>query len=105
MATLRFTYNGDPLEVDFDGILNTEAIEVEKYTGLAYQEWLAGLDARNVNAITALYWLALNRPGRDPVAYRDIKFPIKEWGQREWVQEAEVDPQTPGSEAGENEPA
>jgi hypothetical protein len=108
---LHFTYNGRPLTVDFESILNVEAIEIEKVTSHPFLDFFKKLDEYDVPSITALVALALRREGED-VKFRDVQFPLSEWGKRRWEDDSEdvgddeqADPPTPGVEAGEASPA
>lgn len=107
MATLQLTVDSELLTIDFGRIMNTEAIAAQKVTGLPYQEWLAAIDDGDMTAITALVWIAKKRTNPE-LRFSDVEFAISDWRDREWVgmdepADGEVDPQTPGDEAGTTE--
>lgn len=66
----------ETIDADPDLILNTEAIAVEKATGLTFADWMDGLDAGDTTAITALVWIGRRRV--DPkVRFGDVQYPVR----------------------------
>ena len=81
---LKVTVGGAPIEMDIQGILNVEAIEVQKVTGYGYREFLGKIDEGDIAAITALVYIARKRHEPE-LKFRDVEFPISDWNTREWV--------------------
>lgn len=69
----RLTVGADTYDFDDNSMLNTEAIQLKKVTGLGVREFGAGLNDFDPTAVTALVWLARNRAG-DAVRYSDVVF-------------------------------
>lgn len=85
MSTLlNVTVGGTPVSIDIAGILNVEAIDVQKVTGYAYREFLQKIDEGDITAITALVYIARKRHEPE-LKFRDVEFPIADWNTREWV--------------------
>jgi hypothetical protein len=96
---LRLALDDQTYEIDLRTILNVEAIEIQKRTGYAYDEWLTKCDEGDPQAITAMVWLMRKRAG-DILRYSEVEFPIYAWRDRELIDDA--DPTTP-AEAGQTE--
>lgn len=63
-------YNYDPTRM-----LNTEAIALQKVTGMRMQEWSQALTEGDAFALTGLVWLLWRRDGR-VVPFDEVEFDI-----------------------------
>ena len=96
---IKFSVDDDVYELDMQRILNTEAIAVQKVTGMTYDEWLNACDEGDPGAITALVWIAMKRK-RPELRYSDVEFPLREvWANREYEGIEEPEDPTPPAEA------
>jgi hypothetical protein len=99
---LRLALDDTTYEIDLRTILNVEAIEVQKRTGYAYDDWLTKCDEGDPQAITAMVWLMRKRAGQVE-RFSEVEFPIFAWRDRELVSDEPADPPTTPAEAGQTE--
>lgn len=72
---LKVTVDGQVYEYDSDRLLNTEAIALQKVTGMRMPEWTKALQEGDAYALTGLVWLLWRRNGRE-VPFGDVEFDI-----------------------------
>lgn len=70
---LHITVNGETFKYEADKLLNTEAMALQKVTGMKVSEWADALKEGDPFAQTALVWL-LYRRDRRTTAFDDIEF-------------------------------
>lgn len=58
---MRLIISGKSYDVDPDRLLNTEAIAIEKETGLTVRDLIEGARRMSMLALTALVWVAMKR--------------------------------------------
>ena len=71
----KVTSDGQVFDYDPNRMLNTEAIALQKVTGMRMQEWTAALTEGDAFALTGLVWLLWRRAGRE-VAFDEVEFDI-----------------------------
>jgi len=69
----KVTIDGQVFDYDPTRMLNTEAIALQKVTGMRMQEWTTALTEGDAFALTGLVWLLFRRDGRD-VAFDQVEF-------------------------------
>lgn len=72
---MKITVDGQVYEYDAAKMLNTEAIALQKVTGMRVAEWTKALQEGDAYAMTGLVWLLFRRNDRD-VAFDDVEFDI-----------------------------
>lgn len=72
---MKISVDGEVYEFDTNRILNTEAIALQKVTGMTVAEWGKACDAGDAYALTAMVWLVWRRNGRD-VPFDDVEFDL-----------------------------
>lgn len=71
----KVTIDGQVFEYDPAKMLNTEAIALQKVTGLTVPAWAKALQEGDAYALTGLVWLLWRRNGRE-VAFDEVEFDI-----------------------------
>lgn len=71
----KVTIDGQVFDYDPTRMLNTEAIALQKVTGMRMQEWGQSLEQGDAYALTGLVWLLWRRAGRE-VAFDEVEFDI-----------------------------
>jgi hypothetical protein len=71
----KVTVDGQVYDYDPSKMLNTEAIALQKVTGMTVPEWTTGLQAGDASALTGLVWLLFRRNGRE-LAFDEVEFDI-----------------------------
>lgn len=71
----KVTINGEKFDYDNSRLLNTEAIALQKVTGMTVQEWSTALKAGDAFALTGLVWLIWRRDGRE-TTFDAVEFDI-----------------------------
>lgn len=71
----KVTIDGQVFDYDPSRMLNTEAIALQKVTGMRMQEWGAALAEGDAFAMTGLVWLLYRRNGRE-VPFDEVEFDI-----------------------------
>jgi hypothetical protein len=71
----KVTIDGQVFDYDPNRMLNTEAIAVQKVTGMRMKEWSAALEEGDAFALTGLVWLLWRRSGHE-VAFDEVEFDI-----------------------------
>jgi len=71
----KVTVDGEVFDYDATRLLNTEAIALQKVTGMNTQAWMKALTEGDAYALTGLVWLLYRRNGRD-VSFDDVEFDI-----------------------------
>ena len=71
----KVTIDGQVFDYDPTRMLNTEAIALQKVTGMRMQEWTSALTGGDAFALTGLVWLLYRRAGRE-VAFDEVEFDI-----------------------------
>ena len=75
MVEIKFQYEGEPYTFNPGRMSVLEGIEMEKLTGLTYQDWAASLEQFKAESVRFLVWLALGRAGKRPdCKYREFDF-------------------------------
>lgn len=76
----RLTRDGQTWTVEYDSILTTEWVALEKATGLGWMDLTLLADRRAVRGILAFYWLARRRYEDPRLLYTDksMEFPLQE---------------------------
>lgn len=72
---LTFHHRGEIFELDFEDVLVSEWIMIERETGASPPVVAAGLEIRSVVATIALYWLARRRAGKTE-RFAELDFPL-----------------------------
>jgi hypothetical protein len=91
----KVTIDGQAYDYDPNRMLNTEAIALQKVTGMKMQEWTTALTEGDAFALTGLVWLLWRRNGRE-VAFDEVEFDI---GQLDLTADDEDEPDpTPPAE-------
>lgn len=72
---MKVTIDGQVFDYDPNRMLNTEAIALQKVTGMRMQEWSTLLTEGDAYAVTGLVWLLWRRAGRE-VAFDEVEFDI-----------------------------
>lgn len=72
---MRVTVAGETYEYDEKKLLNTEAIALQKATGLRPPEFAEGLKVGDAIALSGLVWLILRRAG-SKVKFDDLEFDL-----------------------------
>jgi hypothetical protein len=98
----KVTVDGQVYDYDPSKMLNTEAIALQKVTGMTVPEWTTALQTGDAYALTGLVWLVYRRNGRE-VAFDEVEFDI---GGLELAEDEEpADPTLPPVEADAVTPA
>lgn len=71
----KVTIDGQVFDYDPTRMLNTEAIALQKVTGMRMQEWTTALTEGDAFALTGLVWLLYRRDGRN-VPFDEVEFDI-----------------------------
>jgi hypothetical protein len=71
----KVTIDGQAYDYDPNRMLNTEAIALQKVTGMKMQEWTTALTEGDAFALTGLVWLLWRRGGRE-VKFDEVEFDI-----------------------------
>lgn len=71
----KVTVDGEVFDYDATRLLNTEAIALQKVTGMKTQEWMTALTEGDAYALTGLVWLLYRRAGRE-VSFDEVEFDI-----------------------------
>jgi len=71
----KVTVDGQVFDYDPSKMLNTEAIALQKVTGMRIADWTKALTEGDAYALTGLVWLLWRRNGRE-VAFDDVEFDI-----------------------------
>lgn len=71
----KVTIDGQVFDYDPTRMLNTEAIALQKVTGMRMQEWSSALTEGDAFALTGLAWLLWRRAGRE-VSFDEVEFDI-----------------------------
>lgn len=71
----KVTIDGQVFDYDPTRMLNTEAIALQKVTGMRMQEWTGALTEGDAFALTGLVWLLWRRSGRQ-VPFDEVEFDI-----------------------------
>lgn len=71
----KVTIDGQVYDYDPNRMLNTEAIALQKVTGMRMQEWTTALTQGDAFALTGLVWLLWRRAGRE-VLFDEVEFDI-----------------------------
>lgn len=72
---MKITIEGQVFEYDPNRMLNTEAIALQKVTGMKMADWAKALAEGDVFAVTGLVWLMYRREGRD-VRFDEVEFDL-----------------------------
>jgi len=72
---LHVTVNGETFKYEADKLLNTEAIALQKVTGMRMPEWTKNLQDGDAYALTGLIWLLWRRNGRD-TPFDEVEFDL-----------------------------
>jgi hypothetical protein len=102
---MKVTIDGEVFDYDPNRMLNTEAIALQKVTGMKMQEWTAALTEGDAFALTGLVWLLHRREGR-ATPFDEVEFDIGsiEIADDEAPAEVEADP-TEAAEVAAESPA
>ena len=71
----KVTIDGQVFDYDPTRMMNTEAIALQKVTGMRLEEWTTNLTEGDAFALTGLVWLLWRRAGRE-VAFDEVEFDI-----------------------------
>jgi hypothetical protein len=71
----KVTIDGQVFDYDPTRMMNTEAIALQKVTGMRMREWTKSLTEGDAFALTGLVWLLWRRAGRE-VAFDEVEFDI-----------------------------
>lgn len=93
----KVTIDGQVYDYDPSRMLNTEAIALQKVTGMRMQEWTTALTQGDAFALTGLVWLLWRRSGRE-VSFDEVEFDIGSISL-----EDDQEPQAEGDESGPTE--
>lgn len=72
---MKITIDGQAYEYDPARLLNTEAIALQRVTGMRMNEWTKSLQEGDATALTGLIWMLWRRNGRE-VDFDDVEFDI-----------------------------
>lgn len=72
---IRITVGGASYEYDETRLMNTEAIALQKATGLRPPEFAEGLENGDAIALSGLVWLIMRRAGQD-IKFSDLEFDL-----------------------------
>lgn len=86
---MKITIDGQGYDYDPSRLLNTEAIALQKVTGLRISEWTQQMQQGDAYALTGLVWLLWRRNGRE-VAFDDVEFDMGSIDIQDDEAEAEV---------------
>jgi hypothetical protein len=89
---LKISVDGKDYEYNQSKLMASEASMVQRYLGRTVQEWTKGLDAGDVDCITALVWLIYKRDGQT-VAFKDVDYDLGSFDMVELDAEAEEEAQ------------
>jgi hypothetical protein len=70
---MRIRINDKWYELDQRKLLNTEAIALQKITGKTFMQVAEAMKDGDIEALSALVWLAMKRGGSD-IRYSDLEF-------------------------------
>ena len=87
----KVTVDGQVYDYDPSKMLNTEAIALQKVTGMRMAEWTTALTQGDAYALTGLVWLLWRRNGRE-VAFDEVEFDI---GSIDLTDDEEPEPEVP----------
>ena len=66
MADVTFTFDGTRYAFDPNRMSVLEGIELKKFTGLTFMEWIGELEKFDAEAFRFLVWVSLCRDGKRP---------------------------------------
>lgn len=72
---MKVTIDGQVFDYNPNRMLNTEAIALQKVTGMRMQEWTSALTEGDAFALTGLVWLLYRREGNE-VRFDEVEFDI-----------------------------
>lgn len=72
---MKFIIEGETYDYDPDRLLNTEAIALQKATGMTVKQFGAALAETDPVALTGLVWLAMRRAGKE-VPFDELEFDL-----------------------------
>ena len=100
----KVTIDGQVFDYDPNRMLNTEAIALQKVTGMRIPEWAKALEVGDAYALTGLVWLLWRRNGRE-VPFDEVEFDMGGLDlEEDAAQELEVGP-TEATEVAAETPA
>jgi hypothetical protein len=70
---MRIRINDTWYDLDQRKLLNTEAIALQKITGKTFMQVAEAMKDGDIEALSALVWLAMKRAGSD-IRYSDLEF-------------------------------
>lgn len=70
---MRIRINNTWYDLDQRKLLNTEAIALQKITGKTFMQVAEAMKEGDIEALSALVWLAMKRAGSD-IRYSDLEF-------------------------------
>lgn len=97
----KLTIDGQVYNYDPARMLNTEAIALQKVTGMRMQEWSTLLAEGDAFALTGLVWLLWRRNGHE-VPFDEVEFDIGSIDVDEEQVEVQPDPTEAAEVAAEN---
>jgi hypothetical protein len=100
---MKVTIDGRAFDYNPNRMLNTEAIALQKVTGMRMQEWTAALTEGDAFALTGLVWLLYRREGNE-VRFDEVEFDIGSIEIHDDEAPAEADP-TGAAEVAAESPA
>ena len=71
----KVTIDGQVFDYEPSKMLNTEAIALQKVTGMRMSEWTTALQEGDAFALTGLVWLLYRREGRE-MPFDEVEFDI-----------------------------
>lgn len=98
---MKITVDGEVFEYDQARLLNTEAIALQKVTGMRVQEWAKNMQEGDAYALTGLVWLLWRRNGKD-VPFDDVEFDM---GAIEIADDESAEDETPTEAASDDSAA
>ena len=72
---MKMTIDGQAFDYDPTRLMNTEAMALQKVTGMSVPEWSKALQSGDAYAMTGLVWLLWRRNGRE-VAFDEVEFDL-----------------------------
>lgn len=72
---MKVTIDGEVFNYDPNRMMNTEAIALQKVTGMKMQEWTTEMAQGDAFALTGLVWLLHRREGRN-TPFDEVEFDI-----------------------------
>lgn len=102
---MKINVDGQVYEYDESRLMNTEAIALQRATGMKPGEFGEALNAGDAIAITGIVWLAWRREGRK-VRFEDVEFNLAAFGiegDEPEPEQEEKEGETGPTEAGDGE--